>query len=264
MKTIWQSTVLLLAPCFCRGAYQDTPEIRVSSIRGMVRWWFRALGGSALDEKRAFGGMKEFAEGENGKVAASHLVFRLLAQDTRTANPRPATLPHKNGGQASPQAAFADGGSFLLEVTSRCAPLAPELERQVVSAIDVWVLLGSLGLRANRAGGSLWPAKDAPRTPAEFRARLDRLGCRWPAYLSGPEIGHDLERLRAAATDTLGGEPDVFGSASPRQASTVKMKIVLLEGNLRLLITAPDRAPLEAAKRLLRNKRAQSDSWLSL
>jgi hypothetical protein len=262
MKTIWAGDIQFLSPCFCRGAYQDVPEIRVPSVRGMVRWWFRKLGGKPIEEKQVFGGMKRFAQGNDGEVLASSVVFRITATSMKEANPKPATLPHKQGGLTSPQAAFAGGGAFRLEVSSLRAPLTGDLERKLCNALEVWILLGSLGFRANRAGGSLWPLKDAPSTPGDLRSRLSTLGCEWPAYLAGTKPGATLDSLRGAATDTLDGFPNVFGSARPRQASAVKMKLVQLDDRLRLLVTAPSREVLEDAKQLLASKPISGAAWL--
>lgn len=50
-------TLEFLMPCFCAGADQARAEIRAPAIRGQLRWWFRALGGSAADERTVFGGV---------------------------------------------------------------------------------------------------------------------------------------------------------------------------------------------------------------
>lgn len=200
----WQRDIEVLTPLFNRGAYQDTPEIRVPSIRGMVRWWFRALGGTPDEEKAAFGGMKRFGNRLANEVCASQLVFRVTQAQARPA-PAPGlpTLPHKQGGQASPQAAFAPGARFKLEVFSRFGALEAQLQSKVENALEVWLLLGALGLRANRSGGNVWPADgSAPKTPAELRQRLTQHGCNWPVMLGGAEVGNSLEGLRKAATDT--------------------------------------------------------------
>ena len=260
----WQREIEVLTPLFNRGAYQDTPEIRVPSIRGMVRWWFRALGGNPDEEKSVFGGMKKFGHRLADDVLASRLVFRVSNVRAQRANPNPPTLPHKQGGQASPQAAFAPGARFKLEVFSRLGDLPPELETKAKNALEVWLLLGSLGLRANRGGGNVWPADgSAPKTPAELRQRLDQHGCRWPVMLAGPEVGHTVEQLRAAATDTVNGSEWVFGYAKgpKRQASTLKFKIVRLEDRLRLLAFAPDARVLEQAKTELRGHKCLPETW---
>lgn len=269
----WTRTIELLSPTFCRGAYQDTPEIRAPSIRGMVRWWFRALnappdgsGGGRhawqkvwQEEKDIFGGVADGA-------SASRLVFRVLHVGNTTLTQQP-TLPHKpSPGQRSPQAAFDAGGSFALQVTSRLRPLSEAQAHKIVNALEVWVLLGSLGLRSNRAGGSLWPeAAHAPKTPGELRQRLDAYGCRWPVYLAGTQVGTTLDALRAAATDTVPEPQWVFGSARhERLASPLKFKIVRLDAQLRLLITAPDERIITEARRALHGHRSKPEGWSRL
>jgi len=44
----------IITPLFMGGANQQ-PELRTQSINGVLRWWFRVLGGSIEDEKRLFG-----------------------------------------------------------------------------------------------------------------------------------------------------------------------------------------------------------------
>jgi hypothetical protein len=262
----WQREIEVLTPLFNRGAYQDTPEIRIPSIRGMVRWWFRALGGTPDEEKAVFGGMKGFGNRLEIKneVCASKLVFRVTVIEGKPAPPPGLpTLPHKQGGHAAPQAAFLPGARFRLEVFNRLSPLGPELQRKVENALEVWLLLGALGLRANRGGGSVWPGDGkAPKTSVELRQRLSECGCNWPVMLAGKEVGAEVEELRKAATDTKNGMPDIFGQASHhRQASKVKFKIVRLDDRLRLLITAPDQQILQKAKDALADKLCKPDSW---
>jgi RAMP superfamily len=262
----WQRDIEVLTPLFNRGAYQDTPELRVPSIRGMVRWWFRALGGTADEEKEAFGGMPGLGQRLRKEVMASRLVFRVSQVRAQRANPNPLTLPHKQGGQGSPQAAFAPGAAFRLEVFTRFGGLDPKLERKVENALEVWLLLGALGLRANRTGGNIWPANGAaPTTASSLRSRLDDLGCRWPFMLAGVEVGSTLEQLRAAATDTVEGLPHLFGAAKrERQASKVKFKIVHLANQLRLMVFSPEVKLLEEARQALKGHRSQPHTWKPL
>lgn len=253
----WEQEIEFLTPMFCRGAYQDTPEIRVPSIRGMVRWWFRALGGTPDDEKAAFGGLSRFGRRERGQVIASHLTFRISQLRVRRAAPDPLTLPHKPGRQGSPQAAFAAGGHFRLQVSTRLGGLPPELEKKVMSALEVWLLLGALGLRANRAAGSIWPADGtAPETPGELRHRLGACGCHWPVSLTVRSLAVTAEELRVAATNTVEGHPHIFGQVrGGRRGSAIKMKVIRIENTPRLLLTARDRSILDEARRILRDAR---------
>lgn len=258
----WQRDIQLLSPTFCRGAYKDKPEIRVPSIRGMVRWWFRALGGTPNDEKMVFGGMSNF--GKNRQVMASNLVFRV--SNVHAKSDRFLALPHKKGGQGNPQVAFQPDGSFHLEVFSRFEPLPPYPEQKAINALEVWLLLGALGLRANRAGGSLWPADDtAPKSEGELHQKLQLHDCKWPVYLAGPEVGTSLEQLRAAATDTVSKPKEIFGSAGrDRLASPLKFKIVKLNGALRLLITATTEDIITQARKLLQGHRSKPETWVKI
>lgn len=259
----WQRELEVLTSLFNRGAYPELPEIRVPSIRGMVRWWFRALGGTQDDEKALFGGMKGFGQQLKEDVRASRLVFRVHdVQATPTPKPGSPTLPHKSGGDASPRTAFKAGARFTLEVFSRFGPLAPNLEKRAEDALEVWLLLGALGLRANRGGGSIWPANGhAPKNERELRERLNSCGCRWPVMLAGETAGATPEELRAAATDTMNGMPDIFGSVRPRRASAIKFKIIRLGDRYRLLATAPTTEILERARKALQGKRSRPETW---
>ena len=262
----WKREIEVLTPLFNRGAYQDTPEIRVPSIRGMVRWWFRGLGGTPDEEKAAFGGMVGFGGKLKKVVMASQVVFRVSNIVAHRANPDPLTLPHKQGAQGSPQAAYAPGATFVLEVFTRFGSLGSPLEMKVNNALEVWLLLGALGLRANRSGGNVWPANGAaPATPSALRTRLNELGCRWPVMLVGEQAGTTLEQLRAAATDTVDGMPDVFGQArGGRIASKVKFKVVRLDGQLRLIVFAHEQNVLNAAREALKGHRSKPETWQML
>jgi len=54
MNKTFKITCTVITPLFMGGAYQQ-PELRTQSINGILRWWFRAAGGSLEDEKRIFG-----------------------------------------------------------------------------------------------------------------------------------------------------------------------------------------------------------------
>jgi len=284
----WQRDIEVLTPLFNRGAYQDTPEIRVPSIRGMVRWWFRQLEYQFLStdeqqrrqqlaairetEKQLFGGV-------HGGAVASRLIFRVKILSATVAQPPGIyTLPHKPPARdpqnlnterdpRAPRAAFKQGASFRLEVFSRFGDLPSELETKAKNALEVWLLLGSLGLRANRGGGSVWPADgSAPKDSDELREMLRKAGLtEWSVALVGLDKKKSTEDLRATATDTIKGNTrrDIFGSVSPRLSSPTKFKVIRLDDGYCLLACAPSLQALRDAERLLTTK-PNANLWQAL
>ncbi len=71
-----------ITPCFCAGADQTKAEIRPSSIRGALRWWFRALGGSKELETEVFGGAEP--------ITASSILIRVSNIEPRAVGHLPA------------------------------------------------------------------------------------------------------------------------------------------------------------------------------
>jgi hypothetical protein len=67
-----------ITPCFCAGADQTIAELRPSAIRGQLRWWFRALGGTAEQEVAVFGG----TAGENGRSSLLQVRTALIQRGT--------------------------------------------------------------------------------------------------------------------------------------------------------------------------------------
>ena len=237
-----------ITPLFSRGSYEDRPEVRPPSIRGQLHWWFRALGGNANDEKAIFGGV-------HGGATASKVVVRVssLVGTIGKVN----TLPHKNGAQASPKAAYQIGTKFDLHILSRLGGLDKRLQSALDRALETWLLLGTLGLRSTRAAGSfrwepLTPLGDAsPRPPADFaafEARCQELLC--GAQLRFALLGQSYpaaEEARRVVSDTLGGKDDYQGKDdlaklnhplgkifNDRKTSPLRFRIVGLGGGFRI------------------------------
>lgn len=98
-------TLELLSPCFLGGAFQQ-PEFRIASLRGIWRYWYRALYGRGDEtepwdeEQTLFGGIGARGGG-GGRAAAARVVARgALEERTSTApwtNPRPVKPGDVNG-----------------------------------------------------------------------------------------------------------------------------------------------------------------------
>jgi CRISPR type III-B/RAMP module RAMP protein Cmr1 len=208
-----------ITPLFSRGAFEDQPEIRPASIRGQLHWWFRALG-STCNEKTIYDDEKAIFGGVHGGATASKVVVRVI-QNGSQANCREfLTLPHKQGGQASPKKGFAPGTTFDLSVLTRHGGLNGQLKAEFDRTLEAWLLLGTLGLRGTRGAGSFcWePARDAalhyPTSFVQYEDRCNRL-------LNGSALRFALlkkvytstEDARRVVSDTLGGRDDRQGQS---------------------------------------------------
>ncbi|MBP7373230.1 MAG: type III-B CRISPR module RAMP protein Cmr1 [Opitutaceae bacterium] len=231
-------SLTFLTPLFSKGSYDDKPEIRPPSIRGQIHWWFRALGGKYDDEKAIFGGV------HNGTMA-SKIVVRVsnVCGQSNIAN----TLPHKNGGLASPKAAYMPDCSFTLHILERLGGLADH-QQAFERALHAWLLAGSLGLRSTRGGGAFQWDK-APTRPDQFRSTLDGLlqGAPLRAALLD-EAFPTAEAARTCATDTISHQAmarirfplgavrqGAADPAPPRKTSPLRLTIRHFDDGYRLI-----------------------------
>jgi len=267
----------LLTPCFSGTAMgkHGGAEMRVPPIRGHIRFWHRVLFG-ADDCNRVWGS----ASGKQG--SASKVGVRLLGDGKvyYGDNYKKEILPHKKEvrergtGYAIPQ-----GEEFKFKLQRLVGCDNSDWEK-AEKAAKLWLLLGSLGLRSNRAAGSVWPMESwTPNTKDELVKTLIYLGLKkYSVALIGEGLkksSDDSDDLRATASDTIRGTPpsDIFGSMSPRRPSPTKFKVIELNNGLCLLALAPQkfvlgsdrnkRLVLEEAERLLNNK-PDSRRWREL
>ena len=190
--------ITFITPCFCRGAdcsENGNPEIRPASIRGQLHWWFRALGGTPQDENVIFGSV-------HGGAKASKLVVRVRYHQNAVTIQSP-TLPHKTGGPSAPKKAIAPDVSFDLLLSTRLGGLGNDLEAKFDRALDAWLHMGSLGLRATRGGGNFtWNGQ--PATPEAFETTLNEVvkGSQLRTALLG-DVFSSAEAARYEITNTL-------------------------------------------------------------
>ncbi len=277
----------LLTPCLCHGASPDGPaEMRIPSIRGQIRFWHRQMADRA-NVNRIWGA----TEGQN--VGSSRVSLCLDRHETNSRDqdkalilphegsarrsaipavrscqvqtPRKPGFCHKGGARRS---AIPAGQTFTL--TLRRLPGCTATDwTEAQKAVKLWLLIGGLGLRCNRAAGSVWPTGDwAPKTEAELAQRLSELGCRWAVRLADARLGATKDdrdatpdALRCAASDTV-VNPEVFGQAlGGRIPSPTRMKVIWLGGKYRLLLTAKEATTLDRARQLLAAKPLGRVQW---
>lgn len=201
-----------LTPLFSKGIYEDRPEIRSASIRGQLHWWFRALGGIRADEKSIFGGIDQ-------TTTASKIVVRVsnICGETDKCN----TLPHKSGGQAGPKVAYKPKTTFELHLLERLGGLSDSHRSAFHNTVKAWLLLGTLGLRSTRAGGSFsWEsltdnALKMPDDLCTWRNCCDALLETAPLkYCISDKPFDSAEKARRIVSDTIGGRDDRNGEDS--------------------------------------------------
>lgn len=266
-----KANLQLITPCFCTGANQQQAEIRVPSIRGQLRWWFRVLGGSPVAEREVFGGISR--QGEEEKPAASQVCLRISEIMNQYGEER--DLP---GGANSPLGYLfyyakvsgnreniyrfrepgwlAPGSRFTLQAFFR-RPLVESEKALFVRSWQAFLAFGSLGLRQTRGMGAL--AEKELQTFAEFEdacrkmwpgikkwyvanSRQEPFFCsNWKEGLISLEAALGWIRQHGFSAGQYGENPTPLGkSKGKRQASALHLRPILLqEGILPVLFYTP-------------------------
>lgn len=134
-----------ITPLFMAGADGDTPELRPSSFKGMMRFWWRAMQTEdnievlAASEARIFGGT-------SGKKIRSRIAIRIVSNELR--KNRYSPLPHKQVRFSFP--------AIEPRQTFQCVASVDEEHRTVaMSTLRLSLLLGGFGKRSRRGFGAL-------------------------------------------------------------------------------------------------------------
>jgi hypothetical protein len=166
----------LLTPCFAGGARpHDEAELRATTIRGQLRWWFRVLGGFACLQPQPLFDQEHAVFGSAGRRPhrASPLVVRLRIQSAPRVGRQVLTLEQWQA-SLGPQAGYV---LYPLQHRNRAAfsgtPLPrfdlvyswrgdPALWASVQALVSTWAHLGSIGYRSRRGMGAVGFAEPAP------------------------------------------------------------------------------------------------------
>jgi len=247
-----------LTPCFCGTADADPKKVqlRVPPIRGHLRHWHRALF-NPKDCNQVWGSAA--GEGESSRISG------VLTDQFKKEESLPI-LPHKDSKQQVKRQALGEGSQAAITL-QRLPECTDEDWNHAQRAVRLWLLVGGLGLRVNRAAGSVWPLDHAPQSKEEFAKELQELEFRWHVVLLGQGKGLKPPQLRKIASDTPKSPPEVFGSAKPRCPSPLKMKVVQLGSEACLLLLAKKKETIEEARKNLQNREAWNklgENWLDL
>jgi CRISPR-associated protein Cmr1 len=141
----------VISPLFLYGADQKKPEIRAASVRGQLRYWFRAIKGAGTPD------LNELWTTESevfGSTAGSSVVSVRFYADGKLNTGRYAMLPHrKEPSKQFPQPAISPTQKLKLEMIAR--PGRDKVPPEAVKALVAWLLLGGLGKRSRRMFGAL-------------------------------------------------------------------------------------------------------------
>lgn len=243
----------LLSPAMIGGAEgkSGSPEMRIASIRGQVRWWHRQ---SILSpDCNQVWGQTEPA------VVASKVSLDLQPCLAPLIKKVPI-LPHKQSGDRD--ALFPSVPQTL--ILRRLVGCRIDEWTAAQNSVKLWLLLGGLGLRVNRAAGSVWPEGDwVPSDETELKKLLVNLGYNKLVNLADTSLGTTAQDLRKAASDTV-SVTQYFGGISPRRPSPLKMKVIRLGDSYRLLLTGLDARGMDAARKALGDKPLGKTAWIPL
>jgi len=258
-----------ITPCFCAGADQTKAEIRASSIRGQLRWWFRALGGSRDDEAGVFGStsgdegnssplvvrVSEFKRGTTwqpfsmkmGTPGAYLWYYASVSSEKKRWYNQP---PQKNGitpivnelGHIPP------GSTFTLSILWRRA-IPEKLMTQFQFALCAFLHVGSIGLRASRGMGAFLCAeyqfsqefnegliREIQKQGFEIKPRK-KVWNKWEEAVFDAESWLKGVLRRENSAGKNGGNQTPLGSSSPRQTSAIYLRpLKLSTGKYSLLL----------------------------
>lgn len=132
----------------------DDIELTGKALRGCWRFWFRALVGGCLQDRKPsiIAGLenKVFGSTENSSF---RLLVEKVPETVRRIEQQPRLL-HKSGGAAAPfYHAITPGSTFRITIVPRHS-LEAEEYKVLLLTIWVWAYLGAVGNRARRGFGS--------------------------------------------------------------------------------------------------------------
>jgi len=151
----------LLTPLFLTGAEKNIPEIRPSSIKGALRWWWRAMNGNLSLDKLQEAEAEIFGSVDKKSplvIRTSHPSIKDFSTDTQTGieyihndMAKKYLLFSQNKGMEGNEwnRAFRSEREFQVTLTADESVL-----ENAVAAFWLFAHLGGLGTRSRRGGGN--------------------------------------------------------------------------------------------------------------
>lgn len=256
-----------ITPCFCAGANQAQREIRPSAIRGALRWWFRALGGSPDLEKEVFGG--------SDPVQSSAIMIRVSnvkivevgkLPEIRRNDPLSYILyfPSVAADETrwTPTACVGPKTSFNIQVFCK-RKLSAEASQFFNRTLLVFRHYGAIGMHVTRGLGSVqdisvtkksYQEADQILRDAGFQIQQSQQSHRdWKQVMTeaGKWLKNDLRKEFGAGGVKKPKQATALGSAEPRQTSALHLQPIKLDDVLCLAVfEAPHERVLGDASRV--------------
>lgn len=158
-------TLQTISPLFLNGGSSKQPDLlRAASIRGQLRYWYRAFKGVSFPNTSAL-----FSEEEKifGSTAIGSPVTIRLYADSEAEIASVPMLPHRSvngigeGGNPSRAEAIVDMSDIHLQFVTRPGVRFP---LDFLKALATWQLVGGVGKRSRRTFGALqhhaWQASE--------------------------------------------------------------------------------------------------------
>jgi len=242
----------IITPLVLHGADGSTPEIRPPSLKGMMRYWWRAVRAEKTsqllkEEARLFGSSNSKTGGKSK--------FGLRFVNSQLNIDRVSLLPHQKDKKAQAQA-FKPGQKFTAILFS---VREVELYQDI---LEISLLLGGLGKRSRRGFGSLhyskWNFKNKSELQNYLLQKLNRLAddsfeaagslikrkslpdADYP-FIKEVSFGHPATTVENLLVN-IGNASHIhrdnaLGCFKPRMASPVYVSVVKLEGEFIPVIT---------------------------
>lgn len=168
----------LITPLFMAGADQGRAELRAPSIKGAIRWWFRAMMGGVLGdnipqlhrlESRVFGSTD----------AGSPISVRIknVKPDPPRTLPQPR-LPHKTeNDEKAWRNAIKPGQTFRIELSlaNRFSARGEMLLDVAKHSLLLALTLGGFGNRSRRGFGSVYLSGEWPKEEKEIVRNAEKV-----------------------------------------------------------------------------------------
>lgn len=234
IEEILNRKVIFITPCFAHGQDQKNPEVTGPSVKGMLRLWAERTVG--LEKTREIFGFVD--KGKEAKAKKGKVLIRVTEHGDRE---RTETIPHN---KTSKEQAIKPGGGFTLQI------LGPkELKGDIETIVRAWVTLGGIGLRKNRAGGSLWGKEIACLEESVKSLRPEWKVKIWESSKGKPLAAEGWRRLCGMTANEdkfreidrpLGGIGDK--KEADRKGSEIEFKVVPRGVGMALLGVYPERS----------------------